>query len=195
MKKKTASYWLFLLPSLLGVLVFYVVPFGYSLYYALIDNMGVPGVCGAEELFRHPDKLPVPERGLQQRRVHGDLRPPGHGFGPGAVPVPAEDETGPGGRHHGAPAAPGSPLGDHRVLLESAVRFKRPGKRTAFAAGPLPPVGEPEPVAHGHFSGHLSVEERELQHRAVLVGPNWIPKTYYEQMELEGAGPGPSSGT
>ena len=40
MKKKTASYWLFLLPSLLGVLVFYVVPFGYSLYYALIDNMG-----------------------------------------------------------------------------------------------------------------------------------------------------------
>ena len=54
MKKKTASYWLFLLPSLLGVLVFYVVPFGYSLYYALIDNMGVPGICGAEELFRHP---------------------------------------------------------------------------------------------------------------------------------------------
>ena len=40
MKKKSASYWLFLLPSLLGVLVFYVVPFGYSLYYALIDNMG-----------------------------------------------------------------------------------------------------------------------------------------------------------
>lgn len=82
---------------------------------------GVPGVCGAEELFRHPDKLPVPERGLQQRRVHGDLRPPGHGFGPGAVPVPAEDETGPGCRHHGASAAPGSPLGDHRLLLESAL--------------------------------------------------------------------------
>ena len=40
MKKRNAAYWLFLLPSLLGVLVFYVVPFGYSLYYALIDNMG-----------------------------------------------------------------------------------------------------------------------------------------------------------
>ena len=39
MKKKTASYWLFLLPSLLGVLVFYVVPFGYSLWYAVTDNI------------------------------------------------------------------------------------------------------------------------------------------------------------
>ena len=40
MKQKTAVYWLFLLPSLAGLLLFYVVPFGYSLYYALIDNMG-----------------------------------------------------------------------------------------------------------------------------------------------------------
>ena len=39
MKKKTASYWLFLLPSLLGVLVFYIVPFGYSLWYAVTDNI------------------------------------------------------------------------------------------------------------------------------------------------------------
>ena len=39
MKKKTASYWLFLLPSLVGVLVFYVVPFGYSLWYAVTDNI------------------------------------------------------------------------------------------------------------------------------------------------------------
>ena len=40
MKRKTAVYWLFLLPSLAGMLLFYMVPFGYSLYYALIDNMG-----------------------------------------------------------------------------------------------------------------------------------------------------------
>ncbi len=39
MKKQTASYWLFLLPSLLGVLVFYIVPFGYSLWYAVTDNI------------------------------------------------------------------------------------------------------------------------------------------------------------
>ena len=54
MKKKTASYWLFLLPSLLGMLLFYVVPFGYSLYYALIDNMGRPEVCGPEKILRIP---------------------------------------------------------------------------------------------------------------------------------------------
>ena len=39
MKKRNAAYWLFLLPSLLGVLVFYVVPFGYSLWYAVTDNI------------------------------------------------------------------------------------------------------------------------------------------------------------
>lgn len=39
MKKRNASYWLFLLPSLVGVLVFYVVPFGYSLWYAVTDNI------------------------------------------------------------------------------------------------------------------------------------------------------------
>ena len=48
MKKKTASYWLFLLPSLLGMLLFYVVPFGYSLYYALIDNMGSQKFVGLQ---------------------------------------------------------------------------------------------------------------------------------------------------
>jgi len=31
---------MFLLPSLLGVLVFFVIPFIYSFYYALIDNLG-----------------------------------------------------------------------------------------------------------------------------------------------------------
>ena len=39
MKKRNAAYWLFLLPSLVGVLVFYVVPFGYSLWYAVTDNI------------------------------------------------------------------------------------------------------------------------------------------------------------
>ena len=39
MKKRNAAYWLFLLPSLLGVLVFYIVPFGYSLWYAVTDNI------------------------------------------------------------------------------------------------------------------------------------------------------------
>ena len=44
--KQRGIYWLFLLPSLLGVLLFYVVPFGYSLWYALIDNMGARKFVG-----------------------------------------------------------------------------------------------------------------------------------------------------
>lgn len=40
MKKRNRWYWFFLLPSFLGVMLFYTVPFLYSLYYAVIDNMG-----------------------------------------------------------------------------------------------------------------------------------------------------------
>lgn len=40
MKKRAYIYWLFLLPSLLGVLLFYVIPFFFSFYYAIIENMG-----------------------------------------------------------------------------------------------------------------------------------------------------------
>ena len=40
MKKHTHIYWLFLLPSLLGVMMFYIIPFIFSIYCALIDNLG-----------------------------------------------------------------------------------------------------------------------------------------------------------
>ena len=40
------AYWLFLLPSLLGVLLFYTIPFLFSLYYALVDNMGSQSFVG-----------------------------------------------------------------------------------------------------------------------------------------------------
>lgn len=46
MKRKNGIYWLFLLPSLLGVLVFYIVPFGYSLWYALTDNIANQNFVG-----------------------------------------------------------------------------------------------------------------------------------------------------
>lgn len=44
--KKTKVYWLFLLPSLLGVLLFYTIPFLFSLYYAMVDNMGTRNFVG-----------------------------------------------------------------------------------------------------------------------------------------------------
>lgn len=44
--KAKKVYWLFLLPSLCGVLLFFAVPFVFSLYYALIDNMGSRAFTG-----------------------------------------------------------------------------------------------------------------------------------------------------
>lgn len=45
-KKSTYLYWIFLLPSLTGVMLFYCVPFLYSFYYALIDNLGSRNFVG-----------------------------------------------------------------------------------------------------------------------------------------------------
>ena len=45
-RKSIKIYWLFLLPSLLGLMVFYCIPFLFSLYYALIDNMGSKNFVG-----------------------------------------------------------------------------------------------------------------------------------------------------
>lgn len=46
------SYWLFLLPSLLGVAFFYIVPFIYSFCYAVIDNMTSWEFVGLRHLRR-----------------------------------------------------------------------------------------------------------------------------------------------
>jgi len=47
-RKERCYNWLFLLPSLLGVLVFFVVPFIYSFNYALIDNLGSRNFVGLQ---------------------------------------------------------------------------------------------------------------------------------------------------
>jgi multiple sugar transport system permease protein len=39
-------YWLFLLPSLAGLLLFYCVPFLFSFYYAILDNMNSKNIIG-----------------------------------------------------------------------------------------------------------------------------------------------------
>ena len=40
MRKRNVFYFVFLLPSLLGVTFFYIIPFLFSFYYAITDNMG-----------------------------------------------------------------------------------------------------------------------------------------------------------
>lgn len=50
--KSKRIYWLFLLPSLCGVLLFFVVPFVFSLYYAMIDNMGSKQFVGLQHFIK-----------------------------------------------------------------------------------------------------------------------------------------------
>jgi len=47
-RKERYYNWMFLLPSLLGVLAFFVIPFIYSFYYALIDNLGSRNFVGLQ---------------------------------------------------------------------------------------------------------------------------------------------------
>ena len=43
-----ALSWLYILPGLLGVLLFYIVPFGFVIYYSLIDNVANRNFVGLE---------------------------------------------------------------------------------------------------------------------------------------------------
>lgn len=60
MKKNRKIYWLFLAPSLLGVAVFYCVPFFYAAYYAVIDNIGSGQFVGLQNFIRRAAKRAFP---------------------------------------------------------------------------------------------------------------------------------------
>lgn len=47
-RKSSYMYWIFLLPSLIGVMLFYCIPFLYSFYYSVIDNLGSRNFVGLE---------------------------------------------------------------------------------------------------------------------------------------------------
>lgn len=92
MKKNRKIYWLFLAPSLLGVAVFYCVPFLYAAYYAVIDNIGSGQFVGLQnfidvlqnDLFRTAAKnTPI----FMALTV-----PLGHGFGAFDGALLAEDQ-------------------------------------------------------------------------------------------------------
>lgn len=46
--KERAVSWLYIIPSLAGVLVFYVIPFGLVIYYAMIDNVANRNFVGLD---------------------------------------------------------------------------------------------------------------------------------------------------
>ncbi len=189
MKQKTAVYWLFLLPSLAGLLLFYVVPFGYSLYYALIDNMGNQQFVGLKnftdtltnELFQSAARNSGVFMGVSVPLGMGlalllslCLRQMKRGRGIATLilllPLVVPSGT---------------------IVYFWKVLFDNNGLVNEF----LLQLG----LSHQWVSqnqwrlGVLVVIFlwKNVSYNIVLFwsGLNWIPKTYYEQMALEGAGP------
>ena len=74
MKKRNFIYMCFILPSFIGIMAFYIVPFLLSLYFAVIDNMMNKEWVGLKnfkllfenELFQH-SVIPEFFAGLQYR--------------------------------------------------------------------------------------------------------------------------------
>lgn len=188
MKHKKNFSWLFLLPSLIGVLLFYVVPFLFSFYYALIDNLGERNFVGLKNfadtlrnpLFRQAAGntllfigLCVPlgmalALGLSlclRRFKHGRL------FTVLALLLPLVVPSG-------------------SIVYFWKVLFDQNGLLPLL----LLKLGlAHEVVAQMDFSLAALIIIylwKNVSYNIVLfwAGLNWIPKSYYEQMELEGAG-------
>ncbi len=49
--KNRAISWLYIIPSLAGVLVFYIIPFGFVIYYSLIDNVSNKAFVGFDNFL------------------------------------------------------------------------------------------------------------------------------------------------
>lgn len=186
--KKTKVYWLFLLPSLLGVLLFYAIPFAFSLYYALVDNMGSQSFVGLQNfsdtltnsLFQSAAcntiifiVLSVPLsmalslflslclQGMKKGRVPATMLM----LLPLVVPS-------------------GTIVYFWKVLFDSNGLIQKLLLQMGF---------EHEIVAQNGWAMGVLVAVflwKNVSYNIVLFwsGLNWIPKTYYEQMALEGAG-------
>ena len=188
MGKKKGVYWLFLLPSLLGVLLFYAVPFLFSLYYAVIDNMGSKKFVGLKNftdtltnpLFQSASVNTLVFIGISvplgmavalflsiclQRMKRGRIPASMALLLPLVVPS-------------------GTIVYFWKMLFDS----------NGMVQKLLLQMGLPhEAVSQNQWTMGILVAVflwKNVSYNIVLFwsGLNWIPKTYYEQMELEGAG-------
>ncbi len=182
------SYWLFLLPSLLGVAFFYIVPFIYSFCYAVIDNMTswkFVGLRHFEETLRNPLfiqaagntvlfvcicvplsmglalLLALCLKGLKRCRPLATL----------ILLVPLVVPS-------------GSIVSFWNTLFSSNGLVMKTLLQAGFSH---------EAVSPSDWSMAALVVIflwKNVSYNIVLFwsGVNWIPKTYYEQMALEGAG-------
>ena len=188
MKRKTLTYWLFLLPSLLGVLLFYVIPFGYSLYYALIDNMGNQQFVGLKnfkdtltnELFQSASintlvfiGLSVPLGMVISLVLSLCLQKMkrGRAIAITALLLPLVVPS-------------GTIVYFWKVLFDSNGLWQKCLLQLGFSH---------EWVSQNQWAMGILVVVflwKNVSYNIVLFwsGLNWIPKIYYEQMALEGAG-------
>ena len=186
--KKDKVYWLFLLPSLLGVLLFYAIPFLFSLYYALVDNMGAQEFVGLQNfidtltnsLFQSAALNTIIFIGLSVPLSMGIslfLSLCLQGMKKGRVPatmlmllplvVPS-----------------GTIVYFWKVLFDSNGLAQKLLLQMGFSH---------ELVSQNGWAMGVLVTVflwKNVSYNIVLFwsGLNWIPKTYYEQMSLEGAG-------
>lgn len=188
MKKNRKIYWLFLAPSLLGVAVFYCVPFLYAAYYAVIDNIGSGQFVGLQnfidvlqnELFRTAAKntlifmaLTVPLGMALALLTALCLRKISRGRQLLSLclllPLVVPSVTG---------AYFWKILFDQNgLLIRTLVLFGVPHESLI------------------QLNGRMAILVfvflwKTVSYNTILFwsGLNWIPKTYYEQMALEGGG-------
>lgn len=188
MKKRNAAYWLFLLPSLLGVLVFYVVPFGYSLWYAVTDNIIDQNFVGlknfaatlSNSLFRNAAfnsavfmvvSVPLGMALALVLSICLQKMKKGRVIATMALLLPLVVPSG-------------------TIVYFWKVLFGSNGLVNEF----LLQLGFSHPwVSQNQWTLGVLVAIflwKNVSYNIVLFwsGLNWIPKTYYEQMALEGAG-------
>ena len=188
MKKRNAAYWLFLLPSLLGVLVFYVVPFGYSLWYAVTDNIIDQNFVGlknfaatlSNSLFRNAAfnsavfmvvSVPLGMALALVLSICLQKMKKGRVIATMALLLPLVVPSG-------------------TIVYFWKVLFGSNGLVNEF----LLRLGVSHPwVSQNQWTLGVLVAIflwKNVSYNIVLFwsGLNWIPKTYYEQMALEGAG-------
>lgn len=189
MKRKNLSYLLFILPSLLGVLLFYTIPFLFSLYYALIDNMEDRNLVGLRN-FAQTLSNPLFRRALGNTAFFMVLAVP-LSMALGLALALCLQKL-----HRGRGIATMVLLLPLVVPSGTIVYF---WKVLFDANGLVRELLLLSGVPHESLSRYswpmgvlvLIFLWKNVSYNIVLFwsGLNWIPQTYYEQMELEGAGP------
>lgn len=188
LKKSTYLYWIFLLPSLIGVMLFYCVPFLYSFYYALIDNLGSRNFVGfrnftatlTNDLFLHAAEntlifisLAVPLGMIVALLLSKCLQKMSHGRVAATIVIllPLIIPSG-------------------TIVYFWKLLFEQNGvvNELLLKAG----------VSYEWISKHewkmgilvLIFLWKNISYNVVLFwsGLNWIPKNYYEIMDMEGGG-------